>query len=184
MRLIIIVCLIVLTSCSSKNSLENNERNNLIVKIEQYKKSCYKDGGMDCVYLKILEDKKSCQDGDLRVCKTARKVKSSDEHDDTYIKPLIEPDLIRKKLLDNYEKFNSCYTGKRDQANTSFEVAIFEFSIEASGHVTNAKIYNDTDDIPDQLASCLLRAIKDIHFPSFAKGGVIYVNQPMRFKLN
>jgi hypothetical protein len=56
-----------------------------------------------------------------------------------------------------------------------------EFTIAASGWVTEASTYRD-DIGDDALTTCILETTLHLRFPPIARGGVVRVNYPFRFE--
>jgi pSer/pThr/pTyr-binding forkhead associated (FHA) protein len=92
----------------------------------------------------------------------------------------MDPDTIRKILLDHLPQFRYCYQKVLDKMNQEVSGRVdLNFIIGASGHVTRASVPNST--VPDDVKVCVVDVLKGIPFPEPRGGGQVEVNQPMNF---
>ena len=93
----------------------------------------------------------------------------------------VDPDIIRKILIDNIPRFRFCYQRELDQSSKSFSgIVRLNFIIGASGHVTRAGL-DSLSNLPNKVKGCVVNVLKGIKFPEPMGGGVVEVNQPMNF---
>jgi hypothetical protein len=94
----------------------------------------------------------------------------------------MDPNTIRKILIDHIPQFHSCYQKEleADRSKAVSGIVRLNFLIGASGHVTKAGI-DSRSDIPAEVKSCVINVLKGIPFPAPLAGGVVEVNQPMNF---
>ena len=93
----------------------------------------------------------------------------------------MDPDTIRKILIDHIPQFRSCYQNVLDRSSAAFNgVGKFNFIIGSSGYVTKAGI-NAGASVPSTVKGCVVSVLKGIKFPSPQGGGVVEVNQPFNF---
>ncbi|MBT7608388.1 MAG: FHA domain-containing protein [Bacteriovoracaceae bacterium] len=95
----------------------------------------------------------------------------------------MDPDMIRKILMEHIPQFRSCYQKVlAGGIYGNFQgVVKLDFIIGASGHVTKAGIEAADDAIPSKVKSCVINTLKGISFPEPTGGGVVEVSQPMNF---
>ncbi len=94
----------------------------------------------------------------------------------------MDPDMIRRILMENIPQFRSCYQRVLDRSAKSFEgVVKLDFVIGASGHVARAGVETADNKIPSKVKSCVVNVLKGIRFPEPPGGGVVEVSQPMNF---
>ena len=95
----------------------------------------------------------------------------------------MDPDTIRKILMDHLPQFRFCYQKELDRAKNEFSGRVeLNFIIGASGHVTKAGVLNAS--VPSSVRSCVVNVLKGIPFPEPRGGGVVEVTQPMNFYSN
>lgn len=94
----------------------------------------------------------------------------------------MDPDVIRRILVDNIPQFRYCYQKQLDQAQSAFNGAVrLDFVIGASGHVSKASVQSASKGLPSSVKTCVVRVLKGIKFPEPLGGGVVAVNQPFNF---
>jgi hypothetical protein len=92
----------------------------------------------------------------------------------------MDPDTIRKILMDHLSQFRFCYQKELDKVNKEFSGRItLNFVIGASGYVTRAGVKESS--MPQIVRSCVVNVLKGIPFPAPRGGGVVEVTQPMNF---
>lgn len=92
----------------------------------------------------------------------------------------MDPDTIRKILLDHLPQFRYCYQKVLDRMNKEVSGRVdLNFIIGASGHVTRASVPTST--VPNDVKVCVVDVLKGIPFPEPRGGGQVEVNQPMNF---
>ncbi len=92
----------------------------------------------------------------------------------------MDPDTIRKILMDHLPQFRFCYQKELDKSNKEFSGRItLNFVIGASGYVTRAGVKESS--MPQIVRGCVVNVLKGIPFPSPRGGGVVEVTQPMNF---
>ncbi len=100
---------------------------------------------------------------------------------ETVVLGSMDPDVIRRILLDNLPQFRFCYQKEleRTGADTSGTVKL-DFTIGATGHVTQAGI-EGASTLPTDVKKCVVSVLKGIQFPEPMGGGKVGVKQPMNF---
>ncbi len=100
---------------------------------------------------------------------------------ETVVLGSMDPDVIRRILLDHLPQFRYCYQKEleRTGADTSGTVKL-DFTIGASGHVTQAGI-DGSSALPTDVKKCVVQVLKGINFPEPMGGGTVGVKQPMNF---
>ncbi len=100
---------------------------------------------------------------------------------ETVVLGSMDPDVIRRILLDHLPQFRYCYQKEleRTGADTSGTVKL-DFTIGASGHVTQAGI-EGASALPTDVKKCVVQVLKGINFPEPMGGGTVGVKQPMNF---
>lgn len=94
----------------------------------------------------------------------------------------MDPDTIRRILVDHIPQFRYCYQKELDRASQKFDgVVRLDFIIGASGNVTRAGIEAASDSLPTSVKRCVVNVLKGIKFPAPRGGGVVEVNQPFNF---
>ena len=94
----------------------------------------------------------------------------------------MDPDVIRRILIDNIPQFRYCYQQELDRASAAFNgVVRLDFIIGASGHVTKASVESASKSLPVKVKGCVVNVLKGIKFPEPLGGGVVEVNQPFNF---
>ena len=100
---------------------------------------------------------------------------------DTVVLGGMDPDTIRKILLDHIPQFRGCYQSALDRSSSAFSgIGKFNFLIGASGYVTRAGV-DTASGVPGNVKRCVVNILKGIKFPSPTGGGVVEVNQPFNF---
>jgi hypothetical protein len=94
----------------------------------------------------------------------------------------MDPDIIRRILMEHLSQFRYCYQKELNKAPDSFSGVInLAFSIGASGHVTKAGLGDGSDELPSTVSGCVLDVLRGIKFPEPKGGGIVEVRQPMNF---
>ena len=94
----------------------------------------------------------------------------------------MDPDVIRKILIDNIPQFRYCYQQELDKASAAFNgVVRLDFVIGASGHVSRASVESASSGLPSKVKGCVVNVLRGIKFPEPLGGGVVEVNQPFNF---
>lgn len=94
----------------------------------------------------------------------------------------MDPDIIRKILIDHIPQFRYCYQKELDRAKAAFTgVVRLDFIIGASGHVSRASVETASRGLKGSVKGCVVNVLKGIQFPEPLGGGVVEVNQPFNF---
>lgn len=94
----------------------------------------------------------------------------------------MDPDTIRRILIDHIPQFRHCYQKELDRSANQFDgVVRLDFIIGASGNVTRAGIQTASDTLPIAVKNCVVDVLRGIKFPAPLGGGVVEVNQPFNF---
>ena len=94
----------------------------------------------------------------------------------------MDPDIIKKILIEHLPQFRYCYQKELDRASKSFNGMVrMDFVIGASGHVSKAGLLAVRGNLPVPVKSCVIRVLKGIRFPEPAGGGIVEVSQPFNF---
>lgn len=94
----------------------------------------------------------------------------------------MDPDTIRRILIDHIPQFRHCYQKELDRSASQFDgVVRLDFIIGASGNVTRAGIQTASDTLPVAVKNCVVDVLRGIKFPAPLGGGVVEVNQPFNF---
>lgn len=100
---------------------------------------------------------------------------------ETVVLGAMDPDIIRQILRDHIPQFRHCYQKELDSSNDEVAGVIeLNFTIGASGHVTDAGVGKKTNLIPS-VKGCVINVLKGIKFPEPLGGGTVEVKQPMNF---
>ena len=100
---------------------------------------------------------------------------------ETVVLGSMDPDIIRRILMDNLPKFRFCYQSELERAGTEVQGVIkLNFVIGASGHVAQAGVDNASG-IPAPVRRCVVDVLRGIQFPEPMGGGTVEVKQPMNF---
>ncbi len=98
----------------------------------------------------------------------------------TIIRGGMDPDVIRRILMEHLPQFQYCYQKALDRSSRAFSgVVKLNFLIGASGHVTKAGARGPS--LPSKVRGCVINVLRGIRFPEPMGGGVVEVNQPMSF---
>lgn len=102
--------------------------------------------------------------------------------DDTIVLGSMDPDSIRKKLLEHLSEFRYCYQSELDEKKSRdvSGVVNLNFDIGSNGSVSRANITSNSGITP-AVKSCVASVLRDIEFPKPRGGGVVEVKQPMNF---
>ncbi len=100
---------------------------------------------------------------------------------ETVVLGSMDPDVIRRILLDHLPQFRYCYQKELERTGTEISGVIkLDFTIGASGHVTGAGV-DSASGLPADTKKCVIGVLKGINFPEPMGGGVVEVKQPMNF---
>lgn len=100
---------------------------------------------------------------------------------ETVVLGSMDPDVIRRILMDNLPKFRFCYQSELDRSGAELQAVIkLNFVIGASGHVAQAGV-DDASNLPGQVKRCVVDVLRGIQFPEPMGGGTVEVKQPMNF---
>lgn len=100
---------------------------------------------------------------------------------ETVVLGSMDPDIIRKILMDNLIHFRSCYQNELSTRGQEFSGSVkLNFTIGASGHVSQAGV-DGASDLPASVKKCVVNVLRGIAFPAPQGGGVVEVKQPMNF---
>lgn len=100
---------------------------------------------------------------------------------ETVVLGSMDPDVIRRILLDHLPQFRYCYQKEleRTGSDTSGTVGL-NFTIGATGHVTQAGV-DGASGLPTDVKKCVVGVLRGIEFPEPLGGGTVSVKQPMNF---
>ena len=94
----------------------------------------------------------------------------------------IDPDIIRRILMDHIPQFRHCYQRELDDSSGGFSGMVkMNFIIGASGSVTKAGVESADGSLKRSVRGCISGVIKGIKFPRPRGGGVVEVSQPFSF---
>jgi len=94
----------------------------------------------------------------------------------------MDPDIIRKILMEHLPQFRYCYQKILDRTQEEYSgIVKLNFIIGASGHVTRADAVAASGQLPGEVRDCVRNVLLGIGFPAPAGGGRIEVDQPMNF---
>ena len=94
----------------------------------------------------------------------------------------MDPNVIKKILMENLPQFRYCYQKVLDQKEQQFNGMVrMDFVIGASGHVTKTGLTSVSGRLPASVKGCVVKVLKGIRFPEPAGGGVVEVSQPFNF---
>lgn len=97
----------------------------------------------------------------------------------------MDPDIIRRILMEHLPMFRNCYQSVLDKSSEAFDgVIILDFVIGASGAVSKAGASDTSSVMPPQVRGCVVNVLKGIKFPEPPGGGTVGVRQPMNFQPN
>jgi outer membrane biosynthesis protein TonB len=102
--------------------------------------------------------------------------------DDTVVLGSMDPDSIRRKLLEHLSEFRYCYQSELDEKKSKdvSGVVHLNFNIGPEGDVQRANVSSNSG-ITSTVKSCVAGVLRDIEFPKPRGGGVVEVKQPMNF---
>jgi hypothetical protein len=99
---------------------------------------------------------------------------------ETVVLGSMDPDVIRRILMDHLPQFRHCYQSELEKTGQELKGVIkLDFAIGASGHVTNAGV--EASDLPTPVRKCVVGVLRGIQFPEPMGGGTVEVKQPMNF---
>ncbi len=94
----------------------------------------------------------------------------------------MDPDLIRRRLMEFLPQFRSCYQRELDAKGSEINGTIkLNFVIGSTGHVAKAGIDGSTP-LPPDVSACVVNVLRGIVFPEPLGGGTVEVKQPMNFQ--
>jgi pSer/pThr/pTyr-binding forkhead associated (FHA) protein/outer membrane biosynthesis protein TonB len=100
---------------------------------------------------------------------------------ETVVLGSMDPDTIRRILLDHLPHFRYCYQKELEKTGSEMSGVIkLDFTIGASGHVTGAGAESAAG-LPIDVKKCVIGVLKGITFPEPMGGGSVEVKQPMNF---
>lgn len=92
----------------------------------------------------------------------------------------MDPNLIRRVLLDNLPSFRYCYQSELESRGANLQgIVNLDFEIGASGRVT--KVGLGQSSLPSSVKGCIARVLRGLQFPEPQGGGIVGVKQPMNF---
>lgn len=100
---------------------------------------------------------------------------------ETVVLGSMDPDVIRRILLDHLPQFRYCYQKELEKTGAEVGGAVkLDFTIGASGHVTGAGA-ESASGLPSEVKKCVVGVLKGINFPEPMGGGTVDVKQQMNF---
>ena len=101
---------------------------------------------------------------------------------ETVVLGSMDPDIIRRILMDNITKFRFCYQSELERSGDEKTQGVIKlnFVIGASGNVTQAGV-DDSSNLPGNVKRCVVSVLRGIQFPQPLGGGTVEVKQPMNF---
>lgn len=100
---------------------------------------------------------------------------------ETVVLGSMDPDTIRRILLDHLPQFRYCYQRELEKTGAEASGAIkLNFTIGASGHVAQAGVDGNSS-LPTDVKKCVVGVLRGITFPEPMGGGTVEVKQPMNF---
>lgn len=101
---------------------------------------------------------------------------------ETVVLGSMDPDVIRRRLMEFLPQFRSCYQRELEQRGSEINGTIkLNFVIGSTGHVSRAGIDGSTP-LPKDVNVCVVNVLKGITFPEPLGGGTVEVKQPMNFQ--
>lgn len=101
---------------------------------------------------------------------------------ETVVLGSMDPDVIRRILMDNLPKFRFCYQSELERSGDEKTQGVIKlnFVIGASGNVSQAGV-DDSSQLPGNVKRCVVSVLRGIQFPQPLGGGTVEVKQPMNF---
>jgi outer membrane biosynthesis protein TonB len=100
---------------------------------------------------------------------------------ETVVLGSMDPDVIRRILLDHLPQFRYCYQKELERTGAEASGTVkLDFTIGASGHVSQAGI-EGASGLPTEVKKCVVSVLRGIAFPEPMGGGTVGVKQPMNF---
>lgn len=94
---------------------------------------------------------------------------------------LMDPEIIRRILLEHLPQFRYCYQKYMDQTGKIISGTVkLDFTIGASGKVHRAQIDTGSSMVSD-VKKCVIGVLRSISFPEPLGGGTVDVKQPINF---
>jgi hypothetical protein len=101
---------------------------------------------------------------------------------ETVVLGSMDPDVIRRRLMEFLPQFRSCYQRELETKGSEINGTIrLNFVIGSSGHVAKAGLDGSTP-LPRDVSSCVINVLRGITFPEPLGGGTVEVKQPMNFQ--
>lgn len=101
---------------------------------------------------------------------------------ETVVLGSMNPDVIRRILLDHLPQFRYCYQKELEKTGADVSgVVKLDFTIGASGHVTGAGV-DSSSSLPRDVKKCVVGVLRGIEFPEPMGGGTVEVKQPLNFQ--
>jgi pSer/pThr/pTyr-binding forkhead associated (FHA) protein/outer membrane biosynthesis protein TonB len=101
---------------------------------------------------------------------------------ETVVLGSMDPDVIRRRLMEYLPQFRSCYQKELESRGTDINGMIkLNFVIGSTGHVAKSGLDGSTP-LPRDVSSCVLSVLRGITFPEPMGGGTVEVKQPMNFQ--
>lgn len=102
--------------------------------------------------------------------------------DEAVVLGSIDPDAIRRRLMEHLAQFRSCYQRELETRKEDISGVIrLNFVIGSSGHVSKAGLDGSTP-LPKDVSACVLNVLRGITFPEPRGGGNAEVRVPMNFQ--
>lgn len=99
--------------------------------------------------------------------------------EDVVVMGSIDPDLVRKILLEHLAEFRYCYQKELDATDKAASgILVLLFKINSTGGVSSANVTGPTH-ITSSVKSCVAGVLKGIQFPAPKGGGVVEIRQPL-----
>lgn len=103
--------------------------------------------------------------------------------DETVVLGSMDPNAIRKILLEHLAQFRYCYQSELDENSKPKDISgivHLNFAIGSEGQVQRAQVNGDRSITP-KVKGCVAEVLRDISFPIPRGGGMVEVKQPMNF---
>lgn len=102
--------------------------------------------------------------------------------EDTVILGNMDPDAIRRVLLQHLAQFRYCYQSELDEvkSNKFSGLMNLNFNIDGSGDVSRVDVKSATG-INNEVTGCVAEVLRGIQFPAPRGGGLVQVKQPINF---
>jgi hypothetical protein len=106
----------------------------------------------------------------------------ADAPGDTVILGSMDPEVIKRILLDHLAQFRYCYQSELERSNSDKIAGVLNlnFDIGSSGRVQRVNV-TGAQSINSNIKGCVAGVLKGIGFPEPQGGGTVEVKQPMNF---